>query len=99
EYYFSVQYRNQEELQKLYSLLLSQDIQSDRARQLHDVISSASARCKQMLESLIEFPPRHIRHFNTLKEFWERGSYDQSVFIMTKFPNEDGDKVKNEKLE
>jgi hypothetical protein len=48
---------------------------------------------------LIKFPPRHIRHIGMLKEFWKDGSYDQSVFIMTKFPNENGDKTKNEELE
>lgn len=80
-------------------MLVSYEIQSDRLRDLQDNILKTNAKCKQILDFLIEFPPRHIRHFDTLKEFWEHGSYDKSVFIMTKFPDENGDKVKNEALE
>lgn len=38
------------------------------------------------LAELVQFPPHHRRHEELLEEFWQGGSYDRSVFIMTKFP-------------
>jgi hypothetical protein len=99
EYYIKVQSSYQKELETLNSMLVSDEIQNDRLGELRDSILKANSKCKQMLEMLIEFPPRHIRHFNMLKEFWKHGSYDKSVFIITKFPNESGDQIKNEQLE
>jgi len=40
-----------------------------------------------VLELLCQFPPQHDRHFKKLPEFHQQGSYDESVFIMTKFPD------------
>jgi hypothetical protein len=99
EYYFTRQSAYQQELANLNSMLVSHDVRSDRLSKLHDDILKTTVRCKQIVEVLIDFPPRHVRHFNILKEFWEHGSYDRSVFIMTKFPSDDGDKIKNEELE
>ena len=99
EYYFRVQSTYQKELEQLNLLLVSSDIQSDRLSELQESILRMNDKCKSLLRLLIEFPPRHIRHFQKLREFWKDGNYDQSVFIMTKFPDENGDKTKNAELE
>lgn len=49
--------------------------------------------CRDQLRALIEFPPQHLRHFPRLEEFWRDGTYERSVFLMTKFP-EPGDDPK-----
>lgn len=45
-------------------------------------------KTKALLE-LVKFPPQHLRHFPILADFHKAGSYDKSVFIMTKFPEGD----------
>ncbi len=40
-----------------------------------------------VLSLICRFPPQHDRHFRKLSEFHRDGSFDQSVFIMTKFPD------------
>jgi hypothetical protein len=41
------------------------------------------------LETLVRFPPYHSRHFAILDSFYEKGAtYDDAVFLMTKFPKE-----------
>lgn len=44
-------------------------------------------RLLRLLQRTVDFPPRHMRHFGTLERFWAEGSYDKSVFVMSKFPN------------
>lgn len=44
------------------------------------------------LATLLTFPPFHIRHSPKLKEFHQYGCFEKSVFIMTKFPEGDGEK-------
>jgi hypothetical protein len=39
-----------------------------------------------VIEQIVRFPPQHDRHGAKLEEFWKDGTYDESVFIMTKFP-------------
>lgn len=43
-----------------------------------------------VLEQLDREPNRHARHFDRLKQFRAHGSYEDSVFVMTKYP-EHGD--------
>jgi len=40
-----------------------------------------------VLSLLCRYPPQHDRHFRKLSEFHREGSFDQSVFVMTKFPD------------
>ncbi len=47
----------------------------------------ARRRCVDELENLIDFSPRHVRHKDLLADFWAGGSYEKSVFVMTKFPS------------
>jgi hypothetical protein len=39
------------------------------------------------LETFDRYPGRHSRHFDKLPQFHQKGTYDASVFIMTKFPD------------
>jgi hypothetical protein len=55
--------------------MLSQQIRTERNK-IADV-----------LNRLCRFPPQHSRHFGILDEFHQKGSFDNSVFIMTKFPD------------
>jgi hypothetical protein len=47
--------------------------------------------CREQLRALIEFPPQHLRHFPRLEQFWRDGTYERSVFLMTKFPEPGAD--------
>ena len=38
-------------------------------------------------QKLLRYPPFHERHADKLEAFHEKGDYDKSVFIMTKFPD------------
>ena len=40
-----------------------------------------------VLGVLCRYPPQHDRHFKKLPDFHKNGSFDRSVFIMTKFPD------------
>src|SRR5688500_3622686 len=40
----------------------------------------------ETLRDLVRFPPQHDRHFDKLEKFFAKGTYDKSVFIMTKYP-------------
>jgi len=55
-------------------------------------------RCRQEMVAVIEefdrMPERHsLSYANSLKQFWQDGKFDESVFIMTKYPSAN-DKVK-----
>jgi hypothetical protein len=40
-----------------------------------------------VLREVIEFPPHHGRHEQVLAQFHDAGSFEKSVFVMTKFPD------------
>jgi len=62
-------------------------MEEDHRRDLENRIRGYAGKSTALLETLVDFPPRHIRHFPKLTEFWAEGSFDRSVFIMTKFPD------------
>lgn len=62
---------------------MEDELQAD----LRQSIARNRARLLRLLRRTVDFPPRHMRHFATLKKFWTDGSYDRSVFVMSKFPN------------
>lgn len=49
-------------------------------------VRSCDAELKLVLERLDREPHRHVRHFDRLKEFRTHGGYEESVFVMTKYP-------------
>ena len=51
-------------------------------------------RCER-LRSILSFPPHHVRHFGLLERFWREGTFDRSVFLMTKFPDPGADTKAN----
>lgn len=53
---------------------------------LDDVIVSTQSEIKHTLNIIQRFPSNHDRHFKKLKEFNDENCYEESVFIMTKFP-------------
>ena len=57
----------------------------------HKQIAAKRWEAKQYVETnLLRFPPSHYaNHSGNLKQFFEAGSYEKSVFIMTKFPESD----------
>lgn len=42
---------------------------------------------KKELSTFLVFPPCHIRHKNKLEEFHRSAGFEESIFIMTKFPD------------
>jgi len=71
--------------------------QQDRLGRYNEQINDKRREVRQYLEStLLRFPPPHYaNHSEKLREFFGIGSYEQSVFIMTKFPETGvGDDVK-----
>ena len=52
-------------------------------------ISAYESRKAKILSELVKFPPQHLRHFPKLAEFHLIAPYDKSIFIMTKFPEDD----------
>jgi hypothetical protein len=62
---------------------LEDDLQDDLRREM----DGYRKRLGGLLQQTIDFPPRHIRHFPLLAEFWADGSYEKSVFVMSKFPD------------
>lgn len=58
------------------------DIQRESAHKLETLI-------KKRLGQFLLFPPHHSRHQSRLETFYTVAKYDESVFIMTKFPEGD----------
>ena len=64
-----------------------EDLESQRQQHL----GGLEGVIKEMLTSLLLSPPHHSRHFDKLSAFHEEARYDDSVFIMTKFPEGDNE--------
>ncbi len=62
------------------------------AEQYNDGIAQTRAEIKNILHELILYPPHHIRHYDKRGEFHSIADYEESIFIMTKFPREITDK-------
>lgn len=56
-----------------------QDFKSDIERQ--------RSRLLKVLKEVVEFPPQHLRHEPLLEQFHGTGTFEKSVFVMTKFPD------------
>lgn len=66
-----------------FALELEGELQAD----LLQSIARNRDRLLKLLQRTVDFPPRHMRHFALLEQFWRDGSYDKSVFVMSKFPS------------
>ncbi len=78
---FEHEYRMRESARSLQTPSL-QDPLNKQASQWESLI-------KEKLRELVCFPPHHSRHQSRLDGFHVKAKYEQSIFIMTKFP--DGD--------
>lgn len=88
----------QQELRDLGRLGSGVALEADLIDELRQRMARNRGRLAQLLEVAVDFPPRHVRHFSVLEQFWRDGSYEKSVFIMSKFP--DGtDSAKDTELE
>jgi hypothetical protein len=56
-------------------------------KKYEDAIRAARREMIDALERYAREPERFVRHFNHLAEFHKGGSFEDSVFIMTKFPD------------
>jgi hypothetical protein len=86
------------ELKKMSGSGLSPQFEDDQRKLLQQQVENFGARCRAQLENLVAFPYWQIRHAALLKEFWKTGGYEESVFIMTKFPDKAQGKDKNDQL-
>ena len=90
-------YREQFDLQDEFDRLsdtLSSAEADDKAAHYNRQIRAKKAQILAYLEQeLMRYPPHHAgEHLTQLKAFHQVAPYDQSVFIMTKFPEGDDDK-------
>jgi hypothetical protein len=61
------------------------------AVEIHDYqadIDSIYNEIDHIIRSIILFPPHHIKHFSLLDSFFQPATFERSVFVMTKFPDE-----------
>ena len=54
---------------------------------IEDDIARRKARITRHLEEFAHFPHWHARHAQLLDDFAKKGSFEESVFIMTKYPD------------
>jgi hypothetical protein len=99
EYLFQNKLKFKEELKRVENTGLSPQLEADQRDFLNKQVAVFSGKCQAELENLVAFPYWQIRHAKLLQDFWKNGNYDNSVFIMTKFPDPTQDKNKNDQLE
>jgi hypothetical protein len=62
-------------------------MKDEDARQLEHEIARRSERIRRQLEEFAHFPHWHGRHAQVLDDFSKNGTFEDSVFIMTKYPD------------
>ena len=82
--------RADEDLNSLRNSGLSAGLEDEFRDRLMEDAEWSRRRCREQLSTLVKFPPQHLRHFPQLGQFWRDGSYERSVFLMTKFPEPSG---------
>lgn len=66
---------------------LRADWRDQRASQVTDEIDRRRNFIFSVLQDLVDFPPQHIRHNPLLNQFHQNHKFNESVFVMTKFPD------------
>jgi hypothetical protein len=87
EFYTKRISRLKEDLQECLNSPLPKSRKDELQVQIEQNIQSVENGKLEELNKLINFPPHHSRHFSLSENFATGGSYDKSVFIMTKFPD------------
>jgi hypothetical protein len=86
QYLISRRLSLQNDINQVATMGLSAALADEERQRLQKEEREARARSLKQLEDLLSFPPRHIRHKEQLDDFWRDGTYELSVFVMTKFP-------------
>lgn len=73
-------------------------MKDEDARELEQLIARRMERIRRQLEEFAHFPHWHVRHSQVLGDFAKKGSYEDSVFIMTKYPDPKNPAVTDPKL-
>jgi hypothetical protein len=77
--------RSQERLDLLNSPL-PPGLKDEQEKELADRIAKLQQQLQSVARELTLFPPHHLRHQMKIAEFHQDGTFDKSVFVMTKFP-------------
>ena len=62
-------------------------MKDEDARELERSIARRTERIRRQLEEFAHFPHWHARHAQFLDDFAKKGNFEDSVFIMTKYPD------------
>ena len=62
-------------------------MKDEDARELDQLIARRTERIRRQLEEFAHFPHWHARHAQLLDDFAKKGNFEDSVFIMTKYPD------------
>lgn len=62
-------------------------MRDEDARELEQLIARRIERIRRQLEEFAHFPHWHVRHAPLLEDFAKKGTFEDSVFIMTKYPD------------
>jgi hypothetical protein len=90
--------RAQQELERILTAAHGEAVAEALQAQQHESMATNRAHMRRVLQEMLAFPPHHIRHSALLDAFWEDGSYETSVFVMSKFVD-GADAVKDAELE
>lgn len=66
---------------------LNPAMKDERDKDFKSDIERQRQRLMGLLLDVVEFPPQHLRHGQRLAQFHGAGTFDKSVFVMTKFPD------------
>ena len=90
EYLVRAQVQKEDERKQLSNSGLPPAFEDEKRSELDREIQKMRQQFIEHLERIELFPSRHVRHIKELSNFWKDGSYSDSVFIMTKFPEGNG---------
>jgi len=84
------QVQKEDEREQLSHSGLPAAFEDEKRTELDREIQKMRRQFEEHLERIELFPSRHVRHLPLLDNFWKDGNYSDSVFIMTKFPEGNG---------
>jgi hypothetical protein len=87
EHWFGEKQATHEKLSRLRpeSFIEEEDFER-RRKDLQAAIRECDREMQIVLQKLDRWPHRHMRHFERLQDFLKGGTYEESVFVMTKYP-------------
>lgn len=70
--------------------LLPQAMKDEQDKLIQQQIDKFRAYQEKALDELVHFPPHCLEHFANLAQFQQTSPFEKSVFVMTKFPGNNG---------